>query len=147
RRTLDNGMARLEKLLASPIVQETKILSGADIFKLYDTFGFPPQLTQDIAAERGITADMDAYIEITHGNGDSDGPGGVFAEGNEALSELQRSLPPTDFLAYGNTVAGAEILGLLVGGASEETARPGDEVTVVLDRTPFYAESGGQVGD
>ena len=152
RRTLDNGMNRLEEMLAIDKIRESKLLSGEDVFMLYDTYGFPLKLTEEIAAERGFAIDMLGFEQAMERRRRDSKEGSkietdLFAGGNDALSKLQRTLPPTDFLAYGNTVAEAKILALLAQGEAVEIARAGDEITVVLDRTPFYAESGGQVGD
>jgi alanyl-tRNA synthetase len=152
RRTLDNGIARLEEMLAFDRTQHARVLSGDDVFMLYDTFGFPLKLTQEIAAERGIPIDMEGFEAAMERQRKKSREGSgidteVFNRGADDLSQLQRTLSATEFLGYRATVAEARILGLLVNGASVETARAGDEVTVVLDRTPFYAESGGQVGD
>ncbi|HLJ57989.1 MAG TPA: alanine--tRNA ligase, partial [Chthonomonadaceae bacterium] len=152
RRTLDNGMARLEEMLAIDKVLASKTLSGDEVFMLYDTYGFPLNLTEEIAAERGFAIDMEGFERAMERQRDKSKEGSkiaadVFAGTDTALADLQRTLPPTQFLAYGHTVAEANILGLIVDGESVETARAGDEVTIVLNRTPFYAESGGQVGD
>jgi alanyl-tRNA synthetase len=175
RRTLDNGMTRLEEMLKVEQLRHPSsdggerssgsehlntrtrehpapMLPGDDVFMLYDTYGFPLKLTEEIAAERGFAIDMAGFEQAMERQRGKSKEGSkmeteLFSRGESALAEMQRSLPPTEFLAYGSAVAEARILGLLVNGQAVESARAGDEVTVALDRTPFYAESGGQVGD
>ncbi len=148
RKTLDNGMARLELLLNHDSVQATKVLPGTDVFKLYDTFGFPPEVTADVAAERGISLDMAGYDEEMERQRRLSSAGNtkdVFGE--IGVAELLSSIPATEFVGYENTQSDASILAILQNGRSIDWARPGDDVLFVLNRTPFYAESGGQVGD
>ncbi len=175
RRTLDNGINRLEEMLAfqqakraesphdgsvviSPqsgylqITGTRPTLSGDDVFMLYDTYGFPLKLTQEIAAERGFAIDMDGFERAMERQRRESKEGsriesGAFRRGEGALPVLQRTLPASEFAGYESTIAEARILGLLSRDEALEIARAGDDVTVILDRTPFYAESGGQVGD
>ncbi|HXG23696.1 MAG TPA: alanine--tRNA ligase, partial [Chthonomonadales bacterium] len=152
-RTLDNGMNRLAELLDRiESSGKEKILSGADAFTLYDTYGFPLELTQEIAAERGIQVDLEAFgvameeqrrrsQEASHIHD------ALFRSVGAALAELQRTLSPTEFLGYSQLCAEATVLAIIKGGELVDFARAGDEVEIVLDRTPFYAEAGGQVGD
>ncbi len=150
-RTLDNGLERLRDLIASEEVQESRIVSGRDAFLLYDTFGFPLEVTVEIAAESGVEVDRAGYEialeeqrERSRRSGDDRE---VFASLGSALAEIQRSHPATAFLGYASTATEATVLALISGGKSVESARAGDDVDVVLDGTPFYAEAGGQVGD
>ena len=150
-RTLDIGLERLRELLLSPDVAESKILSGKDAFLLYDTFGFPLEVTEEIAAESAIEVDRAGYEIALEEQRTRSRPAGeareVFRELGAAVGELQRSVPPTDFLGYVESTAAAEVKGLTVGGSLVDSARAGDTLELVLNRTPFYAESGGQVGD
>ncbi len=149
RRTLDYGMNRLEEMLSSEEVQRSKVLPGKDVFQLYDTYGFPLRLTEELAAERGIAVDMEGFAREME---EQRRRSREAVEGREVFTALSweavlAGLPPTDFLGYTQTEAEATVLALLHGGESVQFARAGDEITVVLDRTPFYAEAGGQVGD
>jgi alanyl-tRNA synthetase len=152
RRTLDNGLSRLMTLLESPEVQTGKRLPGGEggAFTLFATYGFPIMLTKDIANEQGVEVDMvafDAAME-EHRLRSASGAKEVFGDYNAALGEIQRKLPPTEFVGYGQLATEATVLAILKNGELVETASAGPEaVEVILDRTPFYAESGGQVGD
>jgi len=125
-------------------------LSGDAAFKLYDTYGFPVDLTQDILRGRGITVDMDGFDAAMaeqkkraraawSGSGDE--------KEAQVWLDLADTLPATDFLGYTQTEAEAQILAIVQDGKSIEKADKGAEVWVVANQTPFYAESGGQVGD
>ncbi len=148
RKTLDNGMARLAVLLEHDSVQRSKILPGSDVFKLYDTFGFPPEVTADVAAEQGITLDIAGYEEEMERQRQLSSAGNVKdVFGDIGVADLLTEIPKTEFLGYNHTEGAAKILAIIVNGASNESATTGDDAVLVLDRTPFYAESGGQVGD
>ncbi len=145
RRTLDRGIRILDGYLNSATVQETRILPGKDAFKLYDTYGFPIELTRDLARERGITVDIEAYWAILNGpKPDPEPPGGIWAS---VQDEIGAALAPTAFRGYSDLTTTSTVMALYHGKEAVEFARAGDEVIVVLDQTPFYAESGGQVGD
>ncbi|HZT44001.1 MAG TPA: alanine--tRNA ligase [Chthonomonadaceae bacterium] len=150
-RTLDNGMRKLEEMFESESVKELGVLSGEDAFMLHDTFGFPLDLTRDIAAERGVNVDTagfeQAMADQRERSRQASGMGKeVFTVG--AVGSALTILPPTEFLGYGQVTAEATILAIYDRERrSLEFARPGEEVEIVLDRTPFYAEAGGQVGD
>ncbi len=157
RRTLDNGMRRLEELFESTAVKQANVLPGRDAFKLHDTYGFPLKLTEDLSAERGITVDLEGFGEAMEEQRKRSRAGGmgttVFA--TEAGGALMFHTDATQFLGYASTDAESRILKLFQKGTGRSsairtevnTAGPGSEVEVVLDMTPFYAESGGQVGD
>jgi alanyl-tRNA synthetase len=148
-KTLDRG----EKLLAE-IIQEVKqkgltSISGESVFTLYDTFGFPLELTQEIAEENNLTVDVDAFnvemqkqverAKAAHETID------LTVQGS--LDQLAEHIHSTEFFGYTQLAITAKIEVLLVNGISQEEAEAGTEVQIVLDKTPFYAESGGQIGD
>ncbi|HLK61703.1 MAG TPA: alanine--tRNA ligase, partial [Chthonomonadaceae bacterium] len=145
RRTLDRGMRILEEFLNSASVQQSRILPGSDAFKLHDTYGFPLSLTQDLARERGIEVDHEGY-ERAREDATTRGPR-VAVFDKAALNALGSEFPTTTFLGYGQPLAEAKVLAIYQGEEAQEFARAGDEVTILLDQTPFYAESGGQIGD
>ncbi|HEY7642068.1 MAG TPA: alanine--tRNA ligase [Steroidobacteraceae bacterium] len=139
--TLSQGMALLDQAIGS---LRSKQIPGETVFKLYDTFGFPVDLTADIARERGLTIDQpgfDAAMEAQRERGRAaskfgvDLTTGVTVEGK------------TDFSGYQSLSDTGKVVALLKGKERSETLKAGDEGQVVLDHTPFYAESGGQVGD
>ena len=140
-RTLDKGMYILEDALAS---LEGKLIPGDVVFRLYDTYGFPVDLTNDIARERGLELDLDGYEAAMQEQRKRSQESGAFQVDYNNVVTVDGE---TEFLGYRQTAADATVRGLIVAGQSQQTASEGDEVTVVLDRTPFYAESGGQVGD
>lgn len=147
RRTLDNGIRILNNLLDSGTVQETGLLSGKDAFNLYSTYGFPLSLTVDIVKERGFAVDTEGYeraaIEFS---GPKKERGDVF-EAASLRGIVGQGLEPTRFLGYQEVTAPATLLAIYKSEQSAETATAGESIVIVLDQTPFYAESGGQVGD
>jgi alanyl-tRNA synthetase len=151
-RTLENGTQQLFKILAAPEVQRAKVLPGGEggAFTLYATYGFPLELTEEIASEQGIAVDREAFEQAMSEHGAVSGAGGaktIFTSLGAALAELQRALPPTTFLGYTEMAAEACVAAILRGNEQMDAAPAGEEVEIVLDRTPFYAESGGQIGD
>ena len=153
-RTLDSGMAKLIELLETPEVAESKVLPGGrgGAFTLYDTYGFPIKLTQEMAEERGITVDMAAFeaanLEHSERSKAASGEKEVFGDYNALIPELQKQFPQTEFVGYDTLdIDDAKILAIVKGGTLIQKAEKGDEVEIILDHTTFYAESGGQVGD
>ncbi len=144
-KTLERG----EKLLSEIITQKPKQISGLEAFKLYDTFGFPLELTQEIAEESGLTVDVDGFenemqkqqeqSKAAHETID------LTVQGS--LDKLAEHIHPTEFLGYNLSQLSAKVEAVLVAGKNVEMAKTGEEVQIVLDKTPFYAESGGQIGD
>jgi alanyl-tRNA synthetase len=142
-------LGRGEKLLAEMIARKPKQISGEDAFILYDTHGFPLELTQEIAEEQGLTVDGEAFeVELekqreraraAHETID------LTVQG--ALDKLAEHIHSTAFLGYTEPTASAKIVALLVEGKSVDFAEVGTTVQIALDQTPFYAESGGQIGD
>lgn len=152
RRTLDNGLGQLLQMLKTEQVQTSQVLPGRDAFTLYDTYGFPLRLTEELAQEAGVQVDLAGFdVAMEEQRTRSREAGGekeVFGAFNETLKEFSRQYPTTDFLGYHQLGAEAIILAILRNGERVEIAEAGPEpVEVLLDKTPFYAESGGQVGD
>ncbi|HEX2863161.1 MAG TPA: alanine--tRNA ligase [Deinococcales bacterium] len=149
-RTLGAGLNRLEDALASTGRGGT--LSGETAFQLSDTFGFPLDLTLELAEERGVTVDRERYDALMgeqqeRARGASKFKGEIFKEVAGALETVVREHGPTSFVGYDALNAPAQVLAILSGNSGVSEAREGEHVQVVLDRTPFYAEGGGQVGD
>jgi alanyl-tRNA synthetase len=137
--TLEHGMAVLEGALQS----EDKMLDGDTVFRLYDTFGFPLDLTADIARERGITVDF-AGFEAAMGQ-QRERARAASKFGGQTAVEYRGG--KTEFHGYDTLVHDGSIVAIYKNGSSVEAIEPGDTAIIVLDKTPFYAESGGQVGD
>lgn len=144
--TLDSGMRIFEDVAARNAAAKT--IPGADAFRLYDTYGFPVDLTADMARERGLTVDMAGFDAAMAQQRETARAAGKFGGGTQLPAELVAQLQPTEFLGYDRLEAGGlEVVALLKDGRAVDAIQAGDEAIVILDRTPFYAESGGQVGD
>jgi alanyl-tRNA synthetase len=148
RRTLGRGMTLLEEATAG--IAAGGILPGETAFKLYDTYGFPLDLTQDAVRAKGLSVDLDGFDaamarqreqarEAWTGSGQSAQSAEWFA--------LRDRLGPTVFVGYDDVEATGEVLALVADGAEVDAAQAGQTVQALFDRTPFYAESGGQAGD
>ena len=140
-KTLDKGMAVLDSALDELSVEK---LPGDLIFQLYDTFGFPTDLTNDIARERGFSLDMQGYEECMTGQRERARAASQF---NLDYTDCIRLDGATKFIGYESTYSDSNIIAIYLDGSSVSEAFEGDEVTIILDQTAFYAESGGQVGD
>ena len=140
-RTLDKGMDILEQALAS---LDGNQIPGDVVFRLYDTFGFPVDLTNDIARERGLELDIEGYeAEMQAQRKRSQESGSFQVDYNNVINVAGE----TEFLGYGDVESTAKVRGLFVDGDARTAISAGDSAVVILDRTPFYGESGGQVGD
>jgi len=145
---LDRGLSLLAEETAR--LGEGQTLPGDIAFRLYDTFGFPLDLTQDALREQGRAVDVAGFAaamaeQRIRARAAWSGSGEAATE--STFFELRDSIGATEFLGYSTEKAEAEIRALLVDGAPAQTAGPGTDVAVLLNQTPFYAESGGQVGD
>ena len=148
-RTIDGGIRIYNEMLAGHKDRGETVFSGADAFKLYDTFGFPIDLTAEMAAEAGMTVDEDAFKALMTEQKER------AREARKALGDLGwagvefgKDMPATEFLGYDrDTVEGAEVLAIVAEGEQVEEIVSGMDAIVVLDKTPFYAEMGGQVAD
>jgi alanyl-tRNA synthetase len=148
--TLKQGLSLLENEVARTKGSGDSRLGGEVAFKLHDTFGFPIDLTTEIAAESGLEVDAGRFSELMTAQRErarAARAGGAEQTSNEAVAEIAEARGPTEFLGYEHLTTESEIVGLVDGVSALEVAGEGDEVEVVLDRTPFYAEGGGQVGD
>ncbi|RZI84736.1 MAG: alanine--tRNA ligase [Rubrivivax sp.] len=142
--TLDSGMRIFNDVAA----KSGGTIPGADAFRLYDTYGFPLDLTQDMARERGMSVDVAGFDAAMAQQKETARAAGKFGGGTQLPADLVAQLVPTKFLGYESLAAGGlEVLALLKDGRPVEAIEAGDEAIVILDATPFYAESGGQVGD
>ena len=148
-KTLERGEKLLGEIIAkSANLAEPKI-SGQDAFELYDTYGFPLELTQEIAAEQGLTVDLDGFNAEMEQQRDraraSHETIDLTVQGS--IDQLAEHIHPTEFSGYGELQTSAKVEAVLVEGKTTETASTGSEIQLILDKTPFYAESGGQIGD
>ncbi|MDA8553660.1 alanine--tRNA ligase [Luminiphilus sp.] len=140
-RTLDNGMAILEAALADI---EDAVIPGAVIFKLYDTYGFPVDLTNDIARERGLSLDLEGYEAAMAAQRQRSQDHAGFKVDYSQSFNIEGE---TEFAGYDTDQAEGAVVAILVDGGSVEALEADQSGVVILDRTPFYGESGGQVGD
>ena len=148
-RTIDGGIRIYNEMLAGHKERGETVFSGADAFKLYDTFGFPIDLTAEMAAEAGMTVDEDAFKALMTEQKER------AREARKALGDLGwagvefgKDMPATEFMGYDHdTVEGAKVLAIVAEGEQVEEIVSGMDAMVVLDKTPFYAEMGGQVAD
>ncbi len=148
KQTLERGLGLLDDALSG--LEEGASLPGETAFKLYDTFGFPLDLTQDALREKGRgvdTAGFDAAMAEQKAKARAAWSGSGEAADDDVWYDIAESSGVTDFLGYDTEVAEAQIVALVQGGATVDNANEGDTVQIVLNQTPFYAESGGQVGD
>jgi len=136
-RTLEEGMEQFEKVAT----RGGKVVSGADAFRLHDTFGFPLELTRELATDRGMQVDEEAFkaeMQLQRERSRRNVP--------QTLAQAT-DLPKSDFAGYHTLTSETSVGAIRSGGEPADSAREGDQVEVFLDQTPFYAESGGQIGD
>ncbi len=148
-RTLTAGIGRFQTLAASLAESNAKTLPGEEVFKLYDTFGFPYDLTVELAREMGLAVDADGFDRAMTVQRAASRGGAAFRDASRGRAELYASLAggKTGFLGYENTSAEASIVALVGPKGALDEAAAGDAVEVLLTQTPFYGESGGQIGD
>ncbi len=143
-RTIDKGLAMLNDLTANG-----GTLSGEDAFRLYDTYGFPLDLTRDILSEKGMTVDEDGFNNLMQQQREKAREGRNASDGESWSSDGINfdDIAATEFLGYTQNECDATVLDIVVEGEHVSSAMAGQKAIVVLDKTVFYAESGGQVGD
>ena len=147
-RTIDGGMKIFSDLLAEHKQKLEKIFSGADAFRLYDTFGFPIDLTMEMAADEGLSVDEGAFQKLMKEQKER------AREARKALGDLGwagvefgKDVPATEFVGYDHSECDAKIVAIVADEELRDEVAAGAEAVVVLDRSPFYAEMGGQVAD
>ncbi len=145
--TLESGLEQLESIVARMQAEGRTIMAGEDVFRLHDTFGFPPDLTAKILAERGLGIDEGGYQAAREEQRRRGREAARFGRAAQADLWADADVPPTVFTGYSDLSGSGTVLAIAVNGALVERASEGDEAQIVLDRTPCYAESGGQVGD
>ncbi|MBO3462467.1 alanine--tRNA ligase [Aetokthonos hydrillicola Thurmond2011] len=148
-KTLERGEKLLEDIIQQLQQQGKTEIPGESAFTLYDTYGFPLELTQEIAAEQNLTVDQAGFDEEMRRQVEraKEAHETIDLTVQGSLDKLAEHIQSTEFLGYTQPVTTAKIEVLLIGGVSQEEAEAGSEVQIVLDKTPFYAESGGQIGD
>ncbi len=142
-------LARGEKLLAEILAKQPAQIAGKDAFTLYDTYGFPLELTQEIAEEQGVGVDAAGFEAEMERQRDRarQAHETIDLTVQESLDELAASIHPTEFLGYTDFQTLAKVEAVLRDGKQVKQAEAGTAIQLVLDQTPFYAESGGQIGD
>ena len=147
-RTIDGGMRIFGEMLAEHQAKGETVFSGADAFKLYDTFGFPIDLTAEMAADEGLTVDEDAFRQLMQEQKER------AREARKALGDLGwagvefgKEVPSTEFVGYDHDTCEATVVALVCEDELCGQIEAGSDGIVVLDKTPFYAEMGGQVAD
>ena len=148
RRTLDKGLKLLDD--ATGEMSEGGTLDGETAFKLYDTYGFPYDLTEDALRSRGIGVDRDGFdaaMEQQKAAARAAWKGSGQAANEEVWFDIAEREGSTEFTGYSSTTGEAEVVAIVKDGAEVEAAQQGDEVVILTNQTPFYGESGGQTGD
>ncbi len=148
--TLDRGLTRIEQAVLETKAANRTVLPGATAFELYDTYGFPYELAEEVVSAQGLSVDRagfdqamaDARAKAREG---AKMKGDVFAKG--PLQDVKKLTTATEFLGYDTLEADGAALAIVMNDALVDQAGAGNHVTVVLDKTPFYGEAGGQVGD
>jgi alanyl-tRNA synthetase len=147
-RTLTTGLTLLENTFLSRATEQgATVLLGRDAFTLHDTYGFPLDLTQKILAARGMSVDLEGYEEARMQQQERSRTASQFKKSNEGERWSARELPATAFIGYQKMRSSACIVALDVDGQEVDQVAEGQQVKLVLDTAPFYAESGGQVAD
>ncbi len=145
--TVDAGLAILSDLIEKAKAANSTTLSGDDAFKLYDTFGFPIDLTREIAGEAGLSIDDERFTSLMQEQRDrARAARGNISGWTDSSRDLLAGLPKTDFVGYTEQTCDAKVLAIIVDDDLVDEVSEG-EFTLILDKTPFYGEGGGQVGD
>jgi alanyl-tRNA synthetase len=149
--TLTTGLNLLNELLANLKQRERTVIPGEEVFKLYDTHGFPVELTQEIAAEQGFTIDTAGFEQSMQRQQERSraASASTFMQGRDenALTDILKRVGPTKFTGYQGLTDSSKVVALVVDGVEVESISAPQQALVILDKTPFYAESGGQIGD
>ncbi|MDG4861500.1 alanine--tRNA ligase [Streptomyces sp. T-3] len=150
-KALKGGTNILDTAITETKATGGKVLAGDKAFLLHDTWGFPIDLTLEMAAEQGLSVDQDGFRRLMQEQRDkAKADAKAKKTGHADMSgyrEIADNAGATDFIGYTSTEGESKVVGILVNGVPSPAATEGDEVEIVLDRTPFYAEGGGQIGD
>lgn len=147
RRTLSSGLGKLDTIIADLETKKQNTISGEDAFRLKDTEGFPLDLTQKIATTRGMEVDVAGFEKALEEQRNRSRAAAKFKQDGDVELWSDRNLPETEFIGYNAVKTKSRVLAIVAGGDDVSTANAVQSIQVVLDTTPFYAESGGQVGD
>ena len=147
--TLSAGLFLLNNLLEDLQQQGGRVIPGDQAFKLYDTHGFPLELTQEVAGEHGFTVDIPGFEQAMERQQERSRAINVFVQGkdDQALDAILKRVGPTEFTGYQGVNGSGKIVGLVADGQEVEMISAPQSALLILDSTPFYAESGGQIGD
>lgn len=146
--TLHDGLAILSEVIKEQKAAGNNEIPGEDAFRLYDTYGFPVELTEEYAEEEGMAIDHSGFESAMQEQRDRARKARQNVNSMQTQSEVLGNIKePSEFIGYGQTVANANVLVIVKDGEIVDSAQEGDEVQVILDQTPFYAESGGQIAD
>ena len=149
--TLDAGISLVEKVIAETSGQGDKHIEGKDVFRFYDTYGFPPELTAEIAGERGIAVDFDGFEEEMNKQREKARASHKFVvtQGADSSSKIGTALEQGDFVGYQNLHCDAKVIQIIDidSGQPVSSAGKGKKINIILDKVPFYGEMGGQVSD
>jgi alanyl-tRNA synthetase len=145
--TIDDGLSRIEKIFGDMQREGRVMVSGAEAADLYQTYGVPPELFENMAGERKLTFDWEGFKREMKLHGEVSGKQQFELFKTGPAEQLKRTLKRTEFLGYNETTAIAEVKGIIADNKLVDALTAGRKGTLVLDRTPFYGESGGQVGD
>ncbi|MEE8372761.1 MAG: alanine--tRNA ligase, partial [Dehalococcoidia bacterium] len=147
--TLVTGMSLLARTMELAKGSATRTLSGEEVFRLYDTYGFPSELTVELAAENGLSVDLEGFETEMERQRERARAAHKFGLGERgaAADYVSQALPPTEFVGYDGTRCKGSAISLASDGKFVEYVGEGQQVDIVLDKTPFYAEMGGQVAD
>jgi alanyl-tRNA synthetase len=145
QKTLARGMAIFKDTAAGLAERGEKTVSGETVFKLYDTYGFPVEITRELAENQGLSIDLESFDEEMEKQRDRARRASRIGAESEVADEVARA--PENFVGYDNLEVPTVVASIAGDGGAVDEAREGDEVTVELERTPFYPEGGGQVGD
>ena len=145
--TIDAGLSILNDIMAKSAAEGKNTISGADAFKLYDTFGFPIDLTREIAEEKGFALDEDEFAKLMQEQKErARAARGNVGGWDESSKSLLSEINKTEFVGYSTTCADARVVAIIADDMLVDEVNEG-EFTLILDKTPFYGEGGGQVGD
>ncbi|MCQ2436153.1 MAG: alanine--tRNA ligase, partial [Clostridia bacterium] len=145
--TIDAGLAILSGITDKAVADGTKVISGADVFKLYDTFGFPVDLTREILSEKGLEYDESEFVGLMNDQKQRARSARANISGwNDASKTLLSDFAKTEFVGYTQDECAAGVIGIIADDMNVNEVTEGD-FTVILDKTVFYGEGGGQVGD